>query len=410
MKTNTANKPFTSVKQAIEDIRQGRFVILMDDEDRENEGDLVIAADKISAEAINFMTRYGRGLVCMPLAGDIVDRLNLPMMVKQNTSKHGTAFTVSIGAKQGTSTGISAHDRARTVQVAIDPRSTTDDLSMPGHVFPLRAADGGVLARAGHTEASVDLARLAGLTPAAVLCEVLNEDGSMARRDDLTIVAQQHNISLLSIADLVTYRMNQEMIVRECASAALPLQSYDGSQTRIKVFESMLDGTQHTALIFGDITNDTACLVRIHSQCITGDVFGSARCDCGEQLHASLERMSQEGGILLYMNQEGRGIGLINKIKAYALQENGMDTVEANHSLGFPADQRDYGVAAQMLKLLGVQSVRLLTNNPKKIDGLQRYGIDVVSRETHEMLPSQNNVDYLRTKREKLGHLLSLVS
>lgn len=404
MKTN----PFVTVKQAIEDIRQGRFVILMDDEDRENEGDLVIAADKITPQAINFMTRYGRGLVCMPMAAEIVDRLSLPMMVKQNSSKHGTPFTISIGAKHGISTGISAADRAHTVQVAVDPQSTFDDLSVPGHIFPLRAAEGGVLIRPGHTEASVDLARLAGLSPAAVLCEVLNDDGTMARRDDLIQVAQQHNISLLSIADLITYRINHEPLIRECATANLPLKSY--GNTRIKIFESLLDGTQHLALICGDLAENAPCMVRIHSQCLTGDVFGSARCDCGDQLNAALEKISHTGGILLYMNQEGRGIGLVNKIKAYALQDNGLDTVEANHSLGFSADQRDYGLAAQILKLLNVQKIHLLTNNPKKIHGIQRYDIEVVSREALEMEPTANNVEYLRTKRKKLGHLLSLVS
>lgn len=410
MKTKlTTTTPFVTVKQAIDEIRQGRFVILMDDENRENEGDLVIAADKITPEAINFMTRHGRGLVCMPMASDIAERLALPMMVKQNTSKHGTPFTVSIGAKHGISTGISAFDRARTIQVATDPHSTANDLSMPGHIFPLRAEDGGVLTRPGHTEASVDLARLAGLAPAAVLCEILNEDGSMARQADLIQVAEQHGLSLLSIADLIAYRINHEIVVRECASATLPLKPYH-SQASIKVFESVLDGIQHIALIFGEPQANTPCLVRIHSQCLTGDIFGSARCDCGDQLHASLERLSQEGGIMLYMSQEGRGIGLGNKIKAYALQDNGLDTVEANHSLGFAADQRDYGLAAQILKLLNVQKIRLLTNNPKKIHGIQRYDIEVTARETLEISPTKDNIDYLRTKREKLGHLLSLVS
>lgn len=408
MTTNSPDSPFVTVKQAIEEIRQGRFIILMDDEDRENEGDFIIAADKITPEAINFITRYGRGLVCMPIAGDIADRLSLPMMVKQNSSKHGTPFTVSIGAKQGTSTGISAHDRARTVQVAVDPRSTFDDLSMPGHIFPLRAAEGGVLTRPGHTEASVDLARLAGLTPAAVLCEILNDNGTMARRDDLIKVARQHGIAILYIADLITYRINHEMVVRESAAANLPLKQFGNA--RIQVFESMLDGAQHIALICGEPKEHEPCLVRIHSQCLTGDVFGSARCDCGGQLLASLEKISHDGGILLYMQQEGRGIGLVNKIKAYALQDTGLDTVEANHSLGFSADQRDYGLAAQILKTLGIKKIRLLTNNPKKIHGIQRYEIEVVSREAIEMHPNQNNVDYLRTKREKLGHLLSLVS
>lgn len=408
MKKNPSNTPFISVKQAIDEIRQGRFLILLDDENRENEGDFVIAADKITPKAINFMARYGRGLICMPMASEIADRLNLPMMVKQNTSKHGTPFTISIGAKHGVGTGISAHDRARTVQVAVDPHSTCEDLSYPGHIFPLRAADGGVLMRQGHTEASVDLARLAGFAPAAVICEILKEDGAMARRDDLVQVAKQHNISLLSIEDLITYRINHEVVIRECATTVLPLKNYANS-SQVKVFTSILDDTEHLALVFGNPTANPSPLVRIHSQCLTGDVFGSARCDCGEQLSAALEKLSHEGGVLLYMGQEGRGIGLANKIKAYALQEMGMDTVEANHSLGFFADHRDYGLAAQILKSLGIQKIRLLTNNPKKIHGMQRYEIEVVSREAIEIKPTQDNVKYLNTKREKLGHLLSLV-
>lgn len=354
------------------------------------------------------MARYGRGLICMPMASDIADRLNLPMMVKQNTSKHGTPFTVSIGAKHGVSTGISAYDRARTVQVAVDPHSTSEDLSYPGHIFPLRATDGGVLNRQGHTEASVDLARLAGFAPAAVICEILKEDGAMARRDDLAQVAQQHGISLVSIADLITYRINHEVMIRECATAVLPLKNYAHS-SQVKVFTSILDGAEHIALVFGNPADHPSPLVRIHSQCLTGDVFGSARCDCGEQLSAALEKLGQKGGVLLYMGQEGRGIGLANKIKAYALQETGMDTVEANHSLGFSADHRDYGLAAQMLKSLGIQKICLLTNNPKKIHGMQRYEIEVVSREAIEIKPTRDNVKYLNTKREKLGHLLSLV-
>lgn len=407
MKKSPQNPTFISAKQAIETIRQGRFLIALDDEDRENEGDIVIAADKITPEAVNFMTRYCRGLVCMPMASEIVDRLNLPMMVKHNTSKHGTPFTVSIGAKHGVTTGISAYDRARTVQVAVDPNSTAEDLSYPGHIFPLRAADGGVLVRAGHTEASVDLARLAGFNPAAVICEVLNEDGTMARRDALIEVGLRHDIPLFSIADLVTYRINHEMIMHECASSTLPTPY--GNAT-IKVYESALDGTQHTALIFGTPSGKESTLVRIHSQCITGDVFGSGRCDCGEQLAASMQKIAEEGGVLLYMNQEGRGIGLGNKIKAYALQDTGLDTVEANHSLGFAADQRDYGLAAQILKRLELHKIRLLTNNPKKIDGIQRYEIEVAARESIEIEPTKNNAAYLSTKRKKLGHLLSLVS
>lgn len=406
MKTPCPNSPFIRVKQAIEEIQQGRFVIVLDDENRENEGDLVIAADKITPQAINFMTRHGRGLVCMPMAADIANRLNLPMMVKKNTSAHGTPFTISIGAKKGMTTGISAQDRAHTVQVAVDPNSTAEDLSYPGHIFPLRAAQGGVLVRPGHTEASVDLARLAGLNPAAVLCEVLNEDGSMARRDDLIEVGLRHGISLLSIADLITYRIQHEVVVHACARTILPTPF---GNPEMVVYESLLDGAQHIALVYGQVVADTPTLVRIHSQCVTGDVFASGRCDCGEQLTTAMEKISQEGGVLLYMSQEGRGIGLANKIKAYALQDQGMDTVEANHSLGFAADQRDYGLAAQMLRLLGIQKIRLLTNNPKKIEGIQRYAIEVSAREPIEIKPTQNNVTYLHTKRDKLGHLLSFV-
>ncbi len=399
---------FVTVEQAIESFRQGQFVIIIDDENRENEGDFVIAAEKITPAAINFMSRYGRGLICLPMDGEIIDRLQLPPMVKRNTSKFNTAFTISIGAKRGITTGISAQDRARTIQVAIDPQTTSDDLSMPGHVFPLRAVKGGVLVRAGHTEASVDLARLAGFQPAAVLCEILKEDGSMARREDLIKIAETHGLAILSVADLITYRINREMLVKETASALLPLKAYGAFH--MKVYESEIDETQHLVLLRGEINAETACLVRVHSQCITGDIFASARCDCGWQLEYSLRKIGQEGGILLYMNQEGRGIGLVNKVKAYALQDHGLDTVEANHSLGFSADMRDYGIAAQILKQLGVGSVRLLTNNPNKIEGIQRYGIKVENREPIEMEPTEDNIHYLRTKRKKLGHLLSLVS
>lgn len=398
---------FSTIDEAIEDIRQGKMVILVDDASRENEGDLVIAAEKITPEAINFMITYGRGLVCMPMSADIVNRLGLRMMIGQNKSKFGTAFTQSIGSAQGTTTGISAADRAHTIKVAADPNSTADDIVSPGHIFPLRALEGGVLEREGHTEGSVDLVKLAGLQPAATICEVIKTDGTMARLDDLTEFAKTHGLSMVSIADLISYRMMHENLVREVSTAALPLEHF--GEFEIKVFENQIDGAQHIALIREPLNKDKPCLVRIHSQCVTGDIFGSARCDCGPQLQTALEIISQEGGIVLYLtNHEGRGIGLANKVKAYALQDKGLDTVEANHKLGFAEDERDYGIAAQILHQLGLQKVNLLTNNPRKINGIQYYGIEVSLRQPLEMQPNAENIRYLQTKKNKLGHMLSL--
>jgi 3,4-dihydroxy 2-butanone 4-phosphate synthase/GTP cyclohydrolase II len=398
-----------TIEQALDDLKQGRMIILVDSSDRENEGDLVIAAEKVTAEAINFMAKYGRGLICLPLSGDYVDHLGLPLMTKRNTSKFNTAFTTSIGAAQGITTGISAADRAHTIQVAIDPNSSPEDITCPGHIFPLRAVDGGVLSRPGHTEGSVDLSRLANLKSAAVICEIMNDDGSMARRDDLEKFAQQHQLTIVSIEDLISYRIQRETIIVETAETKLPLENY--GQFNAKVFENKYDQTPYLALIRPSIDPQKPPLVRIHSQCITGDIFGSCRCDCGPQLDASLEKISQEGGIFIYLlNQEGRGIGLANKLKAYALQEKGMDTVEANTHLGFAADQRDYGIAAQILHVLKIDTIRLLTNNPQKIQGIQRYGIQVSCREAIETQPTEDNLRYLRTKQQKLGHLLSLVT
>lgn len=395
-----------SIKQAIDDIKHGKMVIVTDNEHRENEGDLIMAADKVTPQAINFMTRFGRGLVCMPMAEEFFERLQIPMMTKHNRSKLQTAFGVSIGAATGITTGISAADRAHTIRVAVDPQSTLDDIVMPGHVFPLKAKSGGVLARTGHTEASTDLAALAGLQRAAVICEIMNEDGSMARRDDLLVFAKLHKLTMISIEELVTYRMLHEQVVTEVSGSILPVHKH--GQFNVRTFRCDINGKEHAALIKGEIKNDQPVLVRLHSECLTGDVFASERCDCGRQLQAALDRIGEQGGVLLYLRQEGRGIGLANKIKAYALQDQGLDTVEANHQLGFAADQRDYGVAAQILRQLGIINVSLLTNNPKKMSGLKRYGINVASRMPLEVSPTTDNIRYLQTKREKLGHLLTL--
>lgn len=394
------------IENALEELRAGKMIILVDDEDRENEGDLVIAAERITPQAINFMANHGRGLICLAMTGADLDRLEIPMMVDDNTSPFKTAFTVSIEAATGVTTGISAADRARTISVAADPHSKATDLVRPGHIFPLRAREGGVLVRAGQTEGSVDLARLAGLRPSAVICEIMNADGTMARMSDLRPFAALHGLSIVAIKDLIHYRMRRECLVKEVSQSKLPLKGF--GEFVIRVFENTVDGTQHVALTKGEVDPTKPCLVRAHSECLTGDVFGSSRCDCGWQLNASLEHIGREGGVLLYMRQEGRGIGLANKIRAYALQDGGLDTVEANHRLGFKEDHRDYGIGSQILKQLGIKKMRLLTNNPRKIYGLEGFELEIVERIPIESDPTVQNLAYLTTKREKLGHLLTL--
>lgn len=398
-----------TIEEALQDLKEGKMIIIVDDEDRENEGDLCIAAEKVTPEAINFMAKYGRGLICLALTEEQVAKLKLPMMVPEDQSNalHGTAFTVSIDARYGVTTGISAYDRAKTILTAIADDAKPEDLVRPGHVFPLKARRGGVLVRAGHTEASVDLARLAGLKPAAVICEIMRDDGSMARLSDLEVFAKEHGLKIVTIADLIKFRMKTEKLVRRVAEATLP--TLYGGEFKLILYESDVDSQHHIALVKGEIKPEEPTLVRVHSQCLTGDVFGSLRCDCGEQLHRAMQMIAEEGkGILLYMRQEGRGIGLANKIKAYLLQEHGKDTVEANEALGFKPDLRDYGIGAQILVDIGVRKIRLMTNNPRKIVGLEGYGIEVVERVPIEVPPRDQNLRYLKTKKEKLGHILSL--
>lgn len=397
-----------SVEKALDDVRAGRMIIIVDDEDRENEGDLMVAAEMITPDIVNFMARHGRGLVCLPLTRERLEELQLPLMVSENSARFQTAFTVSIDAKEGVTTGISAHDRARTILAAVASGTKPEDLARPGHIFPLQAKEGGVLSRAGQTEAAVDLARLAGLKPAGVICEVMNEDGSMARMPQLEEVGRRHGIAILTIAELIRYRMKHEMLVRRLEETDLPTSR---GHFRLHVFEDTIRGEHHVALVKGEIGGREPVLVRAHSQCLTGDTFGSARCDCGDQLRLSMEMIEKEGrGVVLYiLNHEGRGIGLANKIKAYAMQDEGADTVEANRRLGFKPDQRDYGIGAQILVALGIRRIRLLTNNPRKFVGLTGYGLEIVDRVPLEVPPNACNLRYLKTKKEKMGHLLDLV-
>jgi len=399
---------FTTVERAIRTVKAGKLIIIVDDEDRENEGDLMVAAEKTTPDIINFMAKHARGLICLSLTKERLTELDLPLMVSDNTASFQTAFTVSIDAKEGTTTGISAYDRSRTIQVTLEPQTKPADLARPGHIFPLEAHEGGVLKRAGQTEASVDISRLAGLRPAGVICEIMNEDGTMARMPELEKFSQTYDIPIVTIADLINYRMQKETLVEKIEEAILPTKHGD---FRVIVYEDTIHHEQHVALVKGELQKDNPTLVRAHSQCLTGDTFGSSRCDCGEQLQHAMRLIEKEGkGVILYiLNHEGRGIGLANKIKAYAIQDQGLDTVEANEKLGFKADHRDYGLGAQILVSLGVNKLKLITNNPRKFIGLAGYGLEIVDRIPLEIQPNKSNLNYLKTKKEKLGHLLELV-